>query len=424
MQISLSVSWLLAGVLVSVPSVVAAQVSGTCRPELVRTGGQGVYRDLGGGRIHQFASGGVLARCIGQPTTIRADSVAWYAELNRMDFEGTVRFRDSTTRLDADRARYFPNDERLEAYGAVHLEDENTKSVLTGDNLTYYRVAPGVRDTSELFASRRPTVEYQDPNADRAEPYVIRGDRVRLKGEGRAWATGRVTIDRSDFSASGDSVALDLDRGDGTIVGSASAAGQDTSSYVLKGSVIAFRLTDGDLSWVQAQDSGEALSAEWVALGDTIELSIVDDLIQQGNVWGVVRRPRVQSAEQTIIGDSLAIDAPDQILSEIRGFGSALATTAGDTTAAGPDWISGDTLLARFDSTETGKRVIVMIRADGNARAYYHVFPPEGEVGPPAINYARGRRIIALFRDEELDRIDVVDQADGVYLEPIVSRTP
>jgi hypothetical protein len=423
-RISRPFSCLLAGVLASLPSIAAAQVSGTCRPELVQTGGQGVYRDLGGGRIHQFASGGVLARCIGQATTIRADSVAWYAELNRMDFEGAVRFRDSTTQLDTDRARYFPNDERLEAYGAVHLEDENTKSVLSGENLTYYRVAPGVRDTSELFASRRPLVEYLDPNADRDEPYVIRGDRVRLKGEGRAWAAGRVTIERSDFSAAGDSAALDLDRGEGTIVGTASAEGRDTSPYVLKGSVIAFRMTDGDLSWVQAQDSGEALSTDWVALGDTIEFSIADDLIQQGNVWGVTRRPRVQSAEQTIVGDSLAIDAPDQVLSEIRGFGSAVATTVADTAGADADWISGDTLLARFDSTETGKRVIVMIRADGNARAYYHVFPPEGEVGPPAVNYARGRRITALFRDEELDRVDVVDQADGVYLEPIVRRPP
>ena len=151
---------------------------------------------------------------------------------------------------------------------------------------------------------------------------------------------------------------------------------------------------NGDLTWVQAQDSSEALSTEWVALGDTIEFSIADNLIQAGNVWGVTRRPRVESAEQTIVGDSLAIEAPDQVLSEIRGFGSAVATTAGDTAAADPDWISGDSLLARFDSTEAGKRVLVMLRAEGNARAYYHVFPPEGEVGPPA----------------QLDRIEAVDE--------------
>jgi hypothetical protein len=350
--------------------------------------------------------------------------VAWYSELDRLDFVGAVQFRDSTTLLDANSARYFPRDERLEAYGGVHLEDQNTGSILEGENLTYYRIAPGVRDTSELYATRRPRVEYRDPSAQTPEPYVIRGDRVRLKGQGRAWAGGRVTIDRRDFTAYGDSAALDLDRGDGIMVGQAQATGKDSLSYTLSGSSIAFRLTDGEMTWVQARENAQADSEEWLAMGDTIEFALADDQIQGGNVWGTSRRPRAVSASQTIVGDSLAIDAPNQRLSEIRGFGSAVATTGRDSGSADPDWITGDTLVARFDSSDGGRRVLVMVRAAGSARAYYHVYPQEGEEGPPAINYARGQIITARFSDDELDRVDIVEQADGIYLEPLVRRRP
>ncbi len=410
-------------VMVVAPQASAQQMSRTCQPELVASD-QVRHVDVGGGRFLEYARGGVLIRCLGQSTTIRADSMARYSDSDRLDFHGSVQFRDSTTSLDADWARYYTRDERLEAHDNVHLIDANTGSVLTGRNLTYYREAPGVRDTAELYATLRPRVEYRESDDPDVEPYVIFGDRVRLKGEGNTWAGGSVTIDRSDFSAKGDSAALDMRLGRGIIVGGAEASGQDSTGYTISGSRIAFRLDESRLNWIQAQDSAEAVSADWEASGDTIEFNIVNELLQSGFVWGSRRRSEAVSASQRIVADSLAIDAPDQLLTEIRGYRAARATTMQDSTQEEADWIAGDTLVARFDSTETGKRVLAVLLAEGSAQAYYHVFPEPGVEGPPAINYSRGRRITAYFKGEQLERVDIIDEADGVYLEPVVRRPP
>lgn len=409
----------------------AAQNDRTCRIELVRVGGEGRRVELGRGRIHQFGSGGVFFRCLGQPTTLESDSAAWYSELDRVDFVGRVRFRDSTATLEARRASYFTADERLEAYGDVRLVNLRTGSVLRGSRLTYLRAVPGVRDTTELVARERPAVEYRsgDPAA---APYVIVGDRVRLKGETLAWAGGRVTIEREDFAARGDSAHLDTARDEGYLVGGAEAAGRDSAAYTISGDRIVFRLTDDRLSWVQAQGRGRAVSADWDVRGDTVEFLVANDLIQAGSAWSAAAQAVAASDVQTITADSLAISAPDQVLTEVRAYRRALAESRGealtgspaDTVAvAEPDWMAGDTIVARFEEASDGGRELVLLEAQGNARALYHIASAAGG-DALAINYARGARITARFRRESLETVTVVDGADGVYLEPARRRRP
>ena len=81
----------------------------------------------------------------------------------------------------------------------------------------------GVRDTLEMYAIGRPKINYVEADSaggEQAEPYVIVADRVRFKGNDRIWAGGKVTIDRSDFAARGDSMRLDTGKGsDGTLIG-------------------------------------------------------------------------------------------------------------------------------------------------------------------------------------------------------------
>lgn len=413
------------------PVPVQAQETGSCRIELVSVGGTGRRVELGPGRVHQFASGGVSARCIGQPTTMRADSVAWYSELARLDFVGRVRFRDSTATLDASRASYFTADERLEAFGQVRLVNRETGSVLTGPHLSYRRAVPGVRDTTELYATERPTVHYRSAADTAAPPYVIVGNRVRLRGAMRAWAGGAVTVTREDFRAKADSAALDNERGTGVLVGQAEAAGRDSAGYTIRGRRIAFRLTDHKLSWVQAQQDAWATSADWRVAGDTVEFQVANDLVQGGGAWSDTARARATSARHTITADSLAIDSPDQVLTEVRGFGIARAlsrveppNTSQDSAAPAQDWMMGDTLIARFGDTSAGGRALVLLQAWGDARAFYHIVGGTAAPGVPAINYSRGTRITARFRDEVLETVDVVGAADGVYLEPPNRRPP
>src|SRR5881396_223172 len=163
------------------------------------------------GEKNYFAGGGVLARCQGTGSVLSADSVALFAGIGRFDMIGQrnpVHIRDTAITLDATTASYFLRQERLEAHRNVVAVSRATGSVLRGPNLTYYRAARGVRDTVEMYATSRPTIDYR-ASPDSGEPYVIVGDRVRLKGSDRVWAGGSVTIDRSDLAAQGDSLMLD-----------------------------------------------------------------------------------------------------------------------------------------------------------------------------------------------------------------------
>lgn len=394
----------------------SVQAPESCRPQL-DSASRGRQVQIGPGRVHWFAGGGVYFHCIGQETAFRADSVAWYQELNRVDLLGNVRFRDSVSTLTSRRARYLTVDERLEAYDDVRLRNRRTGSLLAGPRLTYYRAVPGLRDTTELYADGNPVIEYRS-TPDAEAPYVIRPLRVRLRGEDDAWAGGGVTIEREDFTARSDSAELQLQSGAGLLIGRARAAGGDSVPYAVEGDRLAFRLVDDELHWVQAQGQGRATSRDWRVVGDTIEFNVSRDLIQGGSVWGDSTRSQAISETYSIAADSLALDAPDQVLTEVRGFGRALAASAPDSVRPEPDWIAGDTVVAQFDSTESGGRELVLLDARGNARAYYHIFDEADPEATPGINYSRGVRITARFRNEELQDVVIMEGGDGVYLEP------
>jgi hypothetical protein len=402
---------------------VSSALAQSCEPELVRAG-QGIQRQVGPA-THYYASGGVLIRCIGQATTLRSDSLAWYSDRDRLDFVGRVRFEDDTVTLTARQVRYFPTDERLEALGEVRLVNKLSGSVLRGPNLTYWRAVTGVRDTSEMLATQRPTVEYRSSSDTTALPYIIVADRVRLRGESQAFGAGRVEITREDFVAAGDSATLDFARGDGMLVGHAVAQSQDSAGYRMQGRRIAYRLVDDELRWVQARGIAEATSNDWRVVGDTIEFDVAHDLVQGGRVWGDSTPARALSDLHTVDGDSLAIDAPDHELREVRSYGDGRATARRDVGSAEVDWVAGDTVLAQFEPRADGDgRMVRRLEARGAARAYYHVYDAADADRPPAIAYSRGRQIAVLFENDELERVDVVDQADGVYLEPQQVRRP
>ena len=108
----------------------------------------------------------------------------------------------------------------------------------------------------------------------------------------------------------------------------------------------------------------------------------------------------------------------------MRSFGVAQATSLLDTLTADPDWMAGDTLVARFGDAPSGRRILVLLEARGNAQAFYNIFESPLRIGPPSLNYSRGARIAAHFREDMLDRVDVIEGADGVYLEPAERRRP
>ena len=419
--------------------VPASQDTTRGRPCRVAVDSMGHYAEVphadGSKTLH--GGGGVLAHCDGTSTTISADSFAHYPAVGRLDLIGRVAIRDTGLALDARTASYFLRDERLEAHNNVVAINRLTGSVLRGPNLRYWRAAAGIRDTVEMYATQRPTVEYrQNVPGDTLsnEPYIIVADRLRFKGDDRMWAGGKVTIDRSDFVARSDSMLLDQTTGFGVLVGRPSVegrglatSGQAAKNYTLVGTRIELGLAQRDIRRVKALGRGKATGADWVLTADTIDLRIADRLLQQTFAWGDSLRPHAISTLYTIQSDSLAIDSPGEILTESRAFGSAFSTAKRDslTTPKETDWITGDSLTIRFVQEQDSvtnrprSRLRELVSRGAPARALTH-HPNERDTtkAGPSLNYSRGHQITVAMLKDRIDRVVVSGKADGVHLEP------
>ncbi len=309
------------------------------------------------GHYGRQVGGGVRAHCQGTSSTLAADSVAWYAGVGRFDMLGAVHIRDAAIALDATTASYYLRQERLEAHKNVVATNRTTGSVLRGPNLTYYRAVRGVRDTAEMYATSRPTIEYRDAPPlppDSSEPYVIVADRVRLKGNDRVWGGGSVTIDRSDLAAQGDSMMLDETAGAGVLVGKPQVRGKGPRSYRLTGRRIELRLKARDVRLIKALGAGDATSADWRLTADTIHLAVDRRKLQRVFAWGDSSRPHAVSSLHTIQADSLVLDVPDERLTEARAPPNPCSTSSSPRGRPGRSRIfatSGTRRPARRPST-------------------------------------------------------------------------
>jgi len=404
-----------------------------CKVIIDSVGRQTQQVEVRAGETNVFAGGGVLAHCDGTSSTLASDSVAWFAGVGRFDMIGQrnpVHIRDTAITLDATTAAYFLRQERLEAHKNVVAVNRNSGSVLRGPNLTYYRAVKGVRDTLEMYASSRPTIEYRaSTDSGAGEPYVIVADRVRFKGNDRMWGGGQVTIDRSDFAARGDSMQLDQAAGFAVLVGKPRVEGKSARPYTLTGTRIELGLQGRDIRLVKALGDGVATGADWRLTADTIHLHLDRKKLQQAFAWGPKDsiHARAVSTRNTIVSDSLALDLPDEVLTEARAFGHAHSTSTKespkrDSTATGDaDWFAGDSLTARWtqvpDSAGTPRTKLNRVIARGSARSFTHLASQHDSAGP-SLNYSRGKVIDCILKGDKVDRCTVTGQANGVQLEP------
>jgi hypothetical protein len=398
-----------------------------CKVVIDSVGRQAQQVEVRAGETNVFAGGGVLAHCEGTSSTLAADSVAWFAGVGRFDMIGQknpVHIRDTAITLDAVTAAYFLRQERLEAHKNVVAVNRNSGSVLRGPNLTYYRAATGIRDTLEMYASGRPTIEYRT-TTDSGEPYLIVADRVRFKGNDRMWGGGRVTIDRSDLAARGDSLQLDQAVGFGVLLGKPKVEGKGARPYTLTGTRIELGLQGRDIRLVKALGDGVATGSDWRLTADTIHLHLDRKKLQQAFAWGPKDsvRARAVSTLHTIQADSLALDLPEEVLTEARAFGRAYSTSKKDSTkTAQLNWIAGDSLTARWapvaDSAGTPRSRLHQLVARGAARSFTHLDSGRDSTTGPSLNYSRGAVIDIVLAGDKVDRVTVTGRADGVQLEP------
>ncbi|HEX6106196.1 MAG TPA: hypothetical protein VFZ26_11475 [Gemmatimonadales bacterium] len=424
----LSATLLLAGFTIPEPAV--AQ-SSRCTFQIDNVDRQGSVVETARG-TNYFAGGNVRLSCRGTSISMQSDSVAAYGG-SVIRFIGRVKYRDSTMAMDADRGTYYRNGERWEARGRVTTRNLRTGSTLTGPALDYFRAVSGVRDTMEMYATGRPSINYvtTDAAGGAAEPYVIVADRVRFKGDDRIWGGGKVTIDRSDFAARGDSLRLDTGAGsDGTLLGRMpSLRGLGPDSFTITGNRLDLRLDQRELTYLLAKGKGHAVNGEWDLVADTIALDIEARKLEQTLAWGDSIRPRATSPSYAIIADSLALDTPDQQLREVRGFGRAWLGGTMHAAAKERDWMRGDTVVAQFasrDSAGTTRTLLSRIEARQGAQSY-HLEDSRRTPSRPSINYARGDVIVVTMKTGEargVDRVDIRGKVDGIQLEASSDTAP
>jgi hypothetical protein len=382
-----------------------------------------------------FAGGNVRLSCRGTSITMASDSVAAYGG-NVVQFIGRVKYRDSTLTMDADRGTYFKNRERWEARGRVVTKNLVSGSTLTGPALDYLRVVRGVRDTMEMFATGRPTIRYfpSDTAAQPPEPYVIVGDRVRLKGDEQIYSGGKVTVDRSDFASRSDSLRLNTGAGgDGSLVGGRPVLrGLGADSFSITGNRIDLKLEGRELTYLLAKGNSKAVNKEWELVADTIALDVNRRKLEQTLAWGDSLKPSATSVSYAMKADSLALDTPGQQLKEVRGFGRAWLGGTVYQPTKDRDWMRGDTVVARFaarDSAGTRRAVLSRIEARKAAQSY-HLEPNDQSPSRPSINYARGDVITVTMRNgpaptgSGVERVDIRGKVDGIQLEAEAPSAP
>src|SRR5438270_8392946 len=152
------------------------------------------------------------------------------------------------------------------------------------------------------------------------------------------WGGGAVTIDRSDFAARGASMQLDQGTGFGVLLGKPRVEGKGTEAYALTGTRIELGLQGRDLRLVKALGNGVATSADWRLTADTIHLHLDRKKLQQAFAWGPKDsvRARALSTLNAIKADSLALDLPDEVLTEARAFGHAYSTSKKESPQRAP----------------------------------------------------------------------------------------
>lgn len=365
---------------------------------------------------------GVIVSCAGQNNRISSDSAQYNEATGVLLLIRNVRYTEPQIGITADQMTYFRGEDRLNAQGNV-VATMSSGSVMRAPAADYYRAVVG-RPIARTVATGRPQLTLVDPagGGATAEPAVVFADQIVLVGDSLVYASRRVEITRGAVRANSDSAFVNSEAEFVRLMLSPVVTGQGERQFTLRGGVIDLFSRERRLERVLATPTGHVVSGDLELLADSIDLRLLDDQLQSAYAWGP-GRARATSPDRDITADSIYVSTPNQRLREMHAIGDAFANSIPDTatvTSNERDWISGDTIVARFDSAAAGDTSKVVPRelvATGNARSFYQFGNPEGVLDRPTMNYVRGRIIAIAFAEGEVSTVTVTDQASGVYLE-------
>jgi hypothetical protein len=123
---------------------------------------------------------------------------------------GRVVYDEPRLHLTSDFLNHFTTDERVVAIGNVNAKLPNG-STLVGPIAEWRRAVPRVRPRDQLLARSRPTVTIveKDSLGRPAPPTNIVGETIFMDGDSLIYGSGRVVINRTDVTATADSVFVD-----------------------------------------------------------------------------------------------------------------------------------------------------------------------------------------------------------------------
>lgn len=421
-----------------IPGVARAQQTQRCFWEA--SGGQRVIEVAPGIRniyLSRTPNQQIVLRCPDRGIRITADSLESYEGEGRVFLIGNVHYTEPRLGVDSDFLTYYQRDERVVANGNVRARLPNG-STLVGPVAEYLRATPSTRLVERMNASGRPTITLmqRDSAGQPSPPTSVVANTVTTLGDSLVYAGGQVVVTREDVIARGDSMALDSELEITRMMRGPSIEGRRERPFRLSGLIIELTGADRRLRRVLSMGEARATSEDLTLTSDTIDLRVADDLLQRATSWGPARA-RAFSPTQELIADSIDVLMPGQRVHEIFAVRGAAAHGRPDSTrfrADTVDWMRGDTIIARFDTTHADTAAIPHdtvaardttqsprlreLHAIGNARSYYHLAPADTSLDRPAINYVTGREIIIDLQDQQVSRVNVVEQASGVYLEP------
>lgn len=422
-----------------------------CLLEVLNVDREGVRSDFQS-NVNYFAGGNVRLRCRGQNVRLGGDSLESYnAQVIRLITDAS--YRDDDLDINADTIVYTRSDERLQLRGNAVVVNRSNGSKLEGPWIDYLRAVKGVRDSAEVVALENPTIEYEvtaEPgDTVPPSPYIIHGEGMRSRGSSWMVSWGGVRIDRDSLHGRGDSLLLVRAESDmATLVGKpATLTRSGVDSFVVIGAHVPLRFKGRELEGVNAYGDASVRGKVATINADSIELDFAKRQLVATRAWGKTDRARIRADQgYEILGDSVAIDTPDEHLREVRAFGRAVLMEPLDSVAALPivaDSIAADSaaadstppirntmtgahLVARFaqhDSAGTTITRVVDIIATGAATSLFSRTVFRNGRASPTINYTRGDTIIVTMKTgdstgvKEVRAIAGNQQVDGVQLE-------
>jgi len=389
-----------------------------------------IVTDTTTGKRTIYLGRGVVAHCIGQGNTLTADSAQYFESEGRLFLVGNVHYTEPRAVVTSRTMTYYQIDNHLHAEGDV-VANLSNGSVLRGPVADYYRSTPG-QPLARLFAPGRPQVTLvQKDTTGRGRPpdtaHVV-ANQINMEGDSLVYASGRVEITRPDLLATGDSAFMDSGRDFARLMREPSVQGKGTRTFTLTGEIIDVFSRNKQVERVVATPKGHALSQDLELVSDSIDLRVQNNLLQRAMAWGK-GRARAVSPDREIRADSIDAIMPVQRMREVRALRNAYAESTPDSGVVSTrrDWMSGDTIVAHFDSIAAGdttsKPKIREIVAEGNAKSFYQMKSSKGPPNQPSVNYVRGRIIDILFEDRKVATVTVTDQATGVMIEPATASS-